>query len=107
MSNRNVSLKDLNLTVKAYSSINLLDNKHYHYTLEQLKKSAESGSLYVKRNLISIRKVPPVINKINLPIANEEFIPSRERSVLEIKEETYDELNVTDEQFADQSTEIL
>lgn len=107
MSNRNVSLRDLNLTVKAYSSVNLLDERHYHYTLEELKKSAESGSLHIKRHLISIRKVPPVINKMNIPVANEEFIPSRERSVLEIKEETYDELNITDEQFADQSTEIL
>ena len=107
MSNRNVSLGDLNLTVKAYSSVNLLDNKHYRYTIEQLKKSAENGSIYNKRHLISVRKVPPIIAKLDIPVSNDQYIPTRERSNMEIKEELYEELNVSDEQFADQNSELI
>jgi hypothetical protein len=101
----NVSLADLNLTVKAFSSVNLLDKKHYSYTLEQLQKSAESGSLFNKRDRIAVRKIAPEILTANVPLLRETFIPTRERSVLAIKEENYEELNVTDEEFANENAE--
>jgi hypothetical protein len=107
ISNRNVSLTDLNLTVKAYSSINLLDQKHYKYNLNQLLKSAESGSLFKKRDKLVIRKVAPEILKANVPLNRETFIPSRERSLLVIKEENYEELNISDEQFAKENADIV
>lgn len=97
ISNMNVSLADLNLTVKAYSSVNLLDKKHYYYTLEQLTKSHESGSIFKKRDKIIVRKVAPEVLKANIPLTRETFIPTRERSVLEIKEENYEELNLSEE----------
>jgi hypothetical protein len=106
MCNRNVSLSDLNLTVKAFSSINLLDKKHYYYTLSQLEKSAKSGSLYKKRHLISVRVVEPIVLKMDIPFRKETYIDSRERSVLEIKEESYEELNLSDEQFAAENSEL-
>lgn len=104
--NRNVSLADLNLTIKAFSSVNLADDKHYHYTLEELEKSAQSGSLFKKRNVIYVRKVPPTMIKVGIPLARETFLPSRERSVFSIKEENYEELNISDEQFASENAEI-
>ena len=104
--NRNVSLSDLNLTIKAFSSVNLLDNKHYSYTIEQLEKSVKSGSIFKKRNMISVRKNAPTVTKFNVPLSSETYLPSRERSVLAIKEESYEELNISDEQFADQNAEI-
>lgn len=107
ISNRNVSLTDLNLTVKAYSSVNLLDKKHYQYTPEQLVKSAESGSIFKKRNKLVVRKIAPEILKANVPLSRETFIPSRERSMLVIKEENYEELNVSDEQFAQENADIV
>lgn len=100
ISNRNVSLADLNLTVKAFSSVNLLDKKHYQYSLEQLQKSAEDGSIFNKRNKLVVRKLAPEIFKANIPIARETFLTSRERSTLAIKEEHYEELEVSDEEFA-------
>lgn len=106
ISNRNVSLADLNLTIKAYASVNLLDNRHYYYTLAELQKSATEGSLYKKSNMIVIRKVPPPNFPINKPTLQETFIPSRERSILQIKEEKYEELNVSDETFADQNADL-
>ena len=104
--NRNVSLADLNLTIKAFSSVNLLDRKHYSYTLEQLQKSATNGSLFKKRHIISVRKVEPTIMRMNIPLSTETYIPNRQRSVLEIKEELYEELDVSDEQFASENSDI-
>lgn len=107
ISNRNVSLADLNLTVKAFSSVNLLDKKHYSYTLEQLNVSKESGSIFNKRNKIKLRDVPPTIIKMNTPMIAETYIPSRERSVYSIKEERYEELLMSDEDFAKENADII
>lgn len=57
---RDVSLGDLRLTIKIGESRNLLDSKHYHYTEEQVEKSAVSGSIYAKRNMIKVRDVRPL-----------------------------------------------
>lgn len=103
----NVSLADLALTIKAYSSVNLLDVKHYQYTKEQLQKSFESGSIFKKRDKIVVRKIAPEILKANVPLTRETFIPSRERSTLVIKEENYEELNVSDEEFAEENADIV
>lgn len=107
LSNRNVSLADLNLTVKAFSSVNLMNTRHYSYTLEQLEKSAKIGSIYKKRKMLAVRKVPPTVFKVNIPILGDAFIPSRERSVLTIKEEHYEELSVSDEEFANQNADMV
>lgn len=114
LSNRNVSLTDLNLTVKAYTSVNLLDKKHYQYTLEQLESSKTSGSIFKKRKMIVVRQVAPKINKAHMPFLQETFIPSRERSTFSIKEEYYEELNVStddiradEERFARENADIV
>jgi len=104
--NRNVSLADLNLTIKAFSSVNLMDSRHYSYTLEQLEKSQKSGSIFNKRNRIKVRKVPPEVIKMDVPFLKETYIPSRERSVFEIKDEKYEELTLSDEQFAEENAEL-
>ncbi len=112
ISNRNVSIADLNLTVKAFSSVNLLDKKHYQYSLEQLQKSAESGSIFTKRTKLVVRKLAPEILKASIPVARETFLTTRERSTLAIKEEHYEELEfsaeeqkVSDENFARENAE--
>lgn len=106
ISKRNVSLADLNLTINAYTSVNLLDCKHYNYTLNQLTKSVESGSIYNKRHIIKKRIIAPEVLKVNIPLNQETFIPTRERSLYSIKEENYEELNVSDEQFAMESADL-
>jgi hypothetical protein len=108
ISDRNVSLSDLNLTINAFTSVNLLDKKHYKYTLEQLEKSVKEGSVFKKRNKIVKRNLAPEqTKKYNISINKEEVIPSRERSLFTIKETNYDELNVSDEQFAKDNIEIV
>jgi hypothetical protein len=106
ISDRNVSLADLNLTIKAYTSVNLLDSKHYYYTLEQVIKSVQIGSISKKQDKIVVRKNAPEIVKNSIQFDMNSVIPSRERSVLNIKEERYEELNISDEQFAEESAEI-
>lgn len=114
MSNRNVSLADLNLTVKAFTSINLLDKKHYQYTYEQLEKSKNKGSIAKKSTKLKVREIEPEIIKMDMPYRQETYIPSRERSVFNIKEEKYEELNVeeikdiraAEEKYAQENAEM-
>ena len=103
--NMNVSLADLNLTIKAFSSVNLLDKKHYYYTLEQLEKSEKFGSIFKKSNKIKVRQIAPQTIKMNVPFIHETYMPTRGRSVFSITEDKYEELNMTDEQFAEENAE--
>lgn len=101
ISNRNVSLADLALTVRARTSINLLDKKHYQYTPEQLEASAKNGSIFKKQRLVKVRKVAPTQVSADMLLERGAVIPTRQRSILDIKEEKYEELAITDEQFVE------
>ena len=97
-SSRNVTLADLAINIKAFTTVNLLDKKHYSYTLEQLVKSKESGSIFSKRDKILVRKLPPpAVVKERVPFLKEAIIPSRERSLFSITEIEYDELKISDD----------
>lgn len=96
-SNRNVTLSDLYISIHAESSINLLDKRHYNFTEEQLLASQKNGSLFKKKHLIAVRKVPPqMIPKALIAIDPNAVLPSRTTSIYEIKQENYEELNVGD-----------
>ena len=94
----NVTLADLALNIRAFSTVNLLDDRHYKYTIEQLLKSKESGSLSKKRDRIVVRDVPPPDPEKNkIPIVFGAIIPDRARSLFHIEEKEYEELKVSDE----------
>lgn len=107
VSDKNVSVGDLFLTIPARKHVNLLDQKHYHFNLEQLEKSAESGSLFKKSDKLKVRQVPPEIpvtpgiqvNKLPLFLAKNKL-----RSTIVIQDEVYEELAVSEESFADEFT---
>lgn len=107
VSNKNVSLSDLNLTIPAHKYFNLLDKKRFLYTEEFLIRSAEKGSLYKKRDKILKCEGKPefTINKklelYNLPVER----PIRTAVRTEVKK--YDELIYTDEQYADDVSELF
>ena len=104
ISSRNVTLSDLYISVPAGTSLNLLDNKHYSFTTTQLIQSAENGSLFKKRDKIIVRKVPPApTDRQAISIYREGAIPSRGASIYEIKQENYEELNISDEQLVEGS----
>lgn len=107
VSNKDVSLSDLHLTIRSYKSINLLDNKHYHYTWEQIVNSCTSGSIFKKRDKIFLRDSAPIYRKKNLEIDRDSIIPNREKSIFEIKQEKFEELDITDEEFAEQNSDTL
>ena len=116
ISNRNVTLADLACNIKAYSTVNLADIRRYGLTLEQIKKSSESGSLLAKKSAIKPRDVaPPKEEDKPIPILHNAYIPSRQRSLFEIKEVKYEELEVSgdkeiqnklDEQFAAENADL-
>lgn len=106
ISKLDVSLSDLNLTIRAFTSVNLLSKK-YNYKLEQLDKSVKSGSIFKKRNKIIKRLVPPAFIKFNVVgIDQNAIIPTRIRSMMDIKYEKYEELNVSDEEFASENADL-
>lgn len=102
-SRRDVCIGDLYVTVRSYSSVNLLDNKHYHLTWEQIHKSITAGSIFKKRDKLAIRKNPPHIAKKTIFLDREAVTVRREKSIFEIQKETFEELDITDEQFAENS----
>lgn len=98
LSDKNVSLRDLAITIPAHSNINLLGKKPQH-TLEQLLASVESGSIFSKRDKIRVRNVPPQIPVPPGIYVMKEVRSGPIRSLVEIKEPKYVELDFSDEQF--------
>lgn len=105
ISKRNVCLSDLALTIKKQSSVNLLDHDHYHYSLEQLEKSAASGSIFLKSHFIRVRKVPPQFVEPAILIVQGERT-GLNKSVVKIEIKEYEALDDSDEKFAEQSADI-
>jgi hypothetical protein len=97
LSNRNVTLADLNISVPARSSVNLLDDRHYSFTEIQLRVSAENGSIYNKRDKIVVRKVAPKLQKAKPLPFYQDVMSTRSTSIFEMKQENYEELNIEDE----------
>ena len=109
ISKRDITLHVLGVVVRSRTSINLLDSRHYNITVEQVMTSAEKGSLFNKKKEVIIRKSPPTLDTLTFKIAidHNSIIPDRTRSIYEIKQEHYDELIVSDEQFADEFAETV
>lgn len=108
ISNRNVSLTDLALTIPAHKTVNLLNQRSYpHLTSQIVHTSAASGSLWLKRSKITICKVPPQFTPTPLPnYDHTTSMPSRRRSALQITEVHYDELDISDETFAAEAADL-
>lgn len=109
ISNKDVTLHDLGVTIRARTSINLLNSRHYSLSLAQLQESLEKGSLFSRRNMVIKKKNPPTIDSLSFKMAvdHNAIIPNRTRSIYEIKQENYEELIVSDEQFADENAETV
>lgn len=107
ISNKNVCMRDLALTIPANSSVNLL-SKYYLFTLEQLELSAVSGSLYNKRDKILIRQTKPeepiksgiMVSKMPRFVAQ-----NMVRTKIIVEDIKYEELNLSEEEFANDMTD--
>lgn len=107
ISKRNVSLTDLNYDIPALSSVNLLDSRHHYFTRAQLEASATSGSLFKKSDKIKIRKVPPQkARPVLVPFDRETVMEDRSRSAVKVEHIQYDELKISDDEFAKENADL-
>lgn len=102
----NVSLADLGITVKSMTSVNLLDEKHYTFTLPQLMKSLHEGSIFKKRDKIKLREKPPVQIKNQIQVNKNTFIDSRTKSIVEIEYKKYEELVTDDDKYGEDIADL-
>lgn len=92
---RDVGLSDLRVTIRHGQSCNLLDSRHYSYTLEQLQASAETGSIKAKSRFIKVREIQPQpVIKPGLYVAKSGRIVEPLRTNVEINIPYYEELDV-------------
>ncbi len=108
ISKKDVNLSDLAVSIKAHSSINLLDKKHYSLTREQCEKSVNSGSIYVRRSYIKVREVLPYEPiKQNLQVANTIRSDRVLRPVIHVEQPEYEELSFSDEEIASDALDMF
>ena len=106
ISKRIVSLTDLALAIQPMTSVNLLDKKHYSFNKEQLLKSASSGSLFAKKDKIVVREFPPgVKKKEQMPFQRDAIFPTKQRSIVELENIKYEELELSDDDFAKENAD--
>jgi hypothetical protein len=105
ISKMNVTLRDLNISIPAMRSVNLI-SKRNGFKIEAVEKSIASGSIYAKRNKIKVRKVAPEPIKRTLEVSKEPLYTSENvlQSQVVIDNPQYEELNISDEQFFDELT---
>jgi hypothetical protein len=109
---RDISLRDLGLTIRKGESRNLLDSKHYNYSLDQLEKSASSGSIFAKSTYIKVRNVPPreAVSPGRYISKNGRFVKEQPRMSVKIVEPKFEELDfdskMNTEKFAAEEANI-
>lgn len=103
-----VSLGDLGICVRPQSSVNLLDEKHYSITKEQIYNSITSGSISRASKKIIIRKSPPseIQDKNQIQLKEDALFQFKKRSGVETKNIVYEELNISDEEYASQNADF-
>lgn len=107
--NKDVMLGDLRITVRKGQTMNLLGTKST-YTLAQLEKSAENGSIKIKSAMIKVRNNPPQIPvPPGLHISTSGRFHKPLRSQVKIVEKKFEELDIDmkihEEQFAAEEAE--
>lgn len=100
ISDRNVTLSDLRISIPHHSSLNLLDSRHYSYTYQQLKQSALEGSIFKKRDKIKVGKQPAEKpDPIKHTLSNRPMV-RRKRSAVKVEKMEFEEFAMSDEEYA-------
>lgn len=97
-------IADLNCHIPPMRTWDLLDYKHSNFTVEQVTKSIESGSLKKKfeQKKIYIRQVAPTPSVgREIPISKVNFPRRRFMHIAEIQQKHFEELDETFEQASD------
>lgn len=94
-----VALSDLRLTIRRGRTVNLLDGKHYSYTYEQLKESADNGSIKRKSSVIKVlEKAPKPRPKMILESKNDLHVLRRTNNAVKVNQPYYEELEVREDE---------
>lgn len=103
VSNMNVCLSDLAITVPAGRSWNLLDSKHFSFKIEELEQSRLDGSINIKRDKIKVGITSQQIH-YDRPELSKQPIQTRKRSTVKVTEQKYDEADwlFSDEDYAEE-----
>jgi len=109
ISKNKIVLGDLRFTLKPLQTIDILDERHSSYTVEQVEASINGGSIGARLNkTIFIRRVePPKVPDRKIKISQTSF-PYKQRTIVEIEQPDYEELNIeiSDEEFANDNADI-
>lgn len=96
---KDILIEDLNLVVKSMESKNILDEKHYNYTYEQIRESLVSGSLRKKAQFIRPRVIAPQSNNLKpgIYISKDGRPATQIRSKVKVQELKFEELDDYDD----------
>jgi hypothetical protein len=113
---KDINISDLGITIRSGKSINLFGitingRPKYNITKEQVEKSIASGSIYTRRNIIKIRKVPPVVFNTKIAVANTTSLQCTRfnRKKTDIEVPNYPDLDVEEssqEEFAAENADL-
>jgi len=94
---KDISIDDLRVTIRIGQSKNLLDSRHFSFTIEQLENSLLNGSLFKKSHLLKVRKVAP--KKIIEPkvYLSKDIRISLPKFNIKIEEPVFEDLDLFDE----------
>lgn len=104
ISQMNVCLSDLGITIPAGRSWNLLDAKHFSFNIDELEKSKKDGSLFKKRDKIRIGKTHQQIPEKKRIELSSQPIQTRNRSAIKIDNPNYEDSDwlFSDEEYAEE-----
>jgi len=110
ISKKKIVLGDLGFTLQPRQTIDILDDKHSNYTVEEVEKSINGGSISKRLNReIYIRMVPPPKQQARKLQVSKTSFPYKQRTIVEIEEPNYEELNldigISDEEFANENAD--
>lgn len=109
----NVTINDIGYTISPYKTMDILDYLHSNLTPEKVQKSIESGDLryyFEDKKMIVIRQSEPEVEKPRTLEISKASFPNKQRSILEIEEKYYKELDfdnnfLSDEDFVEKTIE--
>lgn len=103
-----IVLSDLKFTLKPYQTIDILDERHSIYTVEQVANSIKDGSISKRLNksiFVRMSEPPkPIDRRIDL---SETSFPYKQRTIVEVKKPNYEELEIgiSDEEYANENAD--
>ena len=98
---RDIMLGDLRVTIRAGRTVNLLSS-HYHFTIEQLRASKESGSIFKKSHWIKVIDAEPPRQPVMIQeIARKQRVLRPLRTNIDVDAPNFEELDFIDSPEAD------